>query len=73
MLTCCWMVLTNCSNSQQSCQTQKFTRYHFVYLGDKTKVTTVFDAEKMNPVEMQQSGWQSILDNFKKYVETKKG
>ena len=29
----------------------------------------VFDAEKQNPEEMQQSGWHAILDNFKKYVE----
>lgn len=34
-----------------------------------TKVTTVFDAEGQNSVEMQRSGWQSILDNFRRYVE----
>ena len=27
MPTCCWMALTNCSNSSQLRQTQKFTRY----------------------------------------------
>ena len=37
--------------------------------GNATKVTTGFDAESTNPVEMQQQGWQAILDNFKKYVE----
>jgi uncharacterized protein YndB with AHSA1/START domain len=36
----------------------------------KTKVTTTFDAENENPVDMQRSGWQVILDNFKKYLET---
>ena len=35
----------------------------------KTKITTTFDAENQNPVEMQKNGWQSILDNFKKYCE----
>lgn len=35
----------------------------------KTKVTTIFDAEGENPIEMQQAGWQAILNNFKKYVE----
>lgn len=35
-----------------------------------TQVTTVFDAETQNPEEMQQAGWQAILDNFKAYVET---
>lgn len=34
-----------------------------------TSVTTTFDAETMNPVEMQKTGWQAILDNFKKYTE----
>jgi len=38
--------------------------------GGRTKVTTTFDAENENSVEMQKSGWQSILDNFKKYVES---
>lgn len=39
-------------------------------VGGKTKVTTTFDAEKMNPEKMQKDGWQAILNNFKKYVES---
>lgn len=35
----------------------------------KTKVTTLFDAEGENPIEMQRDGWQAILNNFKSYVE----
>ena len=38
--------------------------------GDKTKVVVNFEAESENPVEMQRGGWQAILDNFKKYVES---
>ncbi len=38
--------------------------------GDATKVTEVFDPENQNSEEMQRSGWQSILNNFKKYVES---
>ncbi len=38
---------------------------------DVTKVVTVFDAEGSNPVEMQQQGWQAILNNFKFYTESK--
>jgi uncharacterized protein YndB with AHSA1/START domain len=34
-----------------------------------TIITIVFDAENENPVEMQQGGWQAILNNFKKYTE----
>jgi uncharacterized protein YndB with AHSA1/START domain len=35
----------------------------------KTKLTVMFDAENENPIDMQRGGWQSILDNFKKYTE----
>lgn len=35
----------------------------------KTIVTETFEAESMHPVEMQQQGWQAILNNFKKYTE----
>lgn len=38
--------------------------------GHQTKLIETFDAESENPVEMQRAGWQSILDNFKKYTET---
>ena len=37
--------------------------------GDMTKITTVFDAEAENSLEMQKSGWQAILNNFKNYTE----
>lgn len=37
--------------------------------GNTTKVTETFEAESQNPVEMQQGGWQAILDNFKKHTE----
>lgn len=42
----------------------------FMPKGDKTDLTIVFDAESENPVEMQKAGWQSILNNFKNYVES---
>ena len=34
-----------------------------------TEVTEAFDAETMNPIEMQRGGWQSILDRFKAHAE----
>jgi uncharacterized protein YndB with AHSA1/START domain len=40
--------------------------------GDKTHITETFEAEDQNSVEMQKEGWQSILNNFKKYVESQK-
>ena len=41
----------------------------FNSLSTQTEVVVTFDPESENPVEMQKSGWQSILDNFKKYIE----
>ncbi len=38
--------------------------------GDKTTVTETFEAEQENTLELQQFGWQSIVNNFKRYVET---
>lgn len=43
---------------------------HFEDRDSKTSISTIFDAENENPVEMQRAGWQAILDNFKKYVES---
>ena len=43
----------------------------FLELNKKTtEVLEVFDAETVNPLEMQQTGWQNILNNFKRYCET---
>ena len=37
--------------------------------GEGTLVTEVFDAEHMNPVDMQRAGWQAIMDRFKAHTE----
>ncbi len=37
---------------------------------NETHVEVTFDSEDMNPIELQRMGWQSILDQFKSYVET---
>lgn len=44
----------------------------FIRQDNDTKIITLFEAEETNTVEMQQAGWQAILDNFKKYVENAK-
>ena len=41
----------------------------FLKQEDNTKIIQKFDPETENPIEMQQQGWQAILDNFKKYAE----
>jgi uncharacterized protein YndB with AHSA1/START domain len=40
----------------------------FETIGDNTIVIEEFEPEQQNPPEMQQAGWQMILDNFTKYV-----
>jgi uncharacterized protein YndB with AHSA1/START domain len=37
----------------------------------RTKLATTFEPESTNSIEMQRDGWQAILNNFKKYVETR--
>ncbi len=46
-------------------------KIYFKADGNKTKVTETFEAEDTNSIDMQQGGWQAILDNFKKYTEGK--
>jgi uncharacterized protein YndB with AHSA1/START domain len=46
-------------------------RVTFAPAADGVVVTVVFDAENENPLDMQRAGWQSILNNFKAYVEAK--
>ena len=44
-------------------------RVSFVSAGNETVVTETFEAEQTNTIELQQTGWQAILDNFKEHVE----
>jgi uncharacterized protein YndB with AHSA1/START domain len=43
----------------------------FVAGADSVTVRVTFDAETENSVEQQRGGWQAILNNFKKHVESK--
>lgn len=44
-------------------------RIDFEDRGTFTKLSETFAAESTHSLEMQQTGWQAILDNFKKYTE----
>ncbi len=37
--------------------------------GNAVHLTETFDPESINTPELQKTGWQAILDNFKKYVD----
>lgn len=41
----------------------------FMPEGEMTHMTVSFDPESLNSEDLQRSGWQAILDNFKQYVE----
>jgi uncharacterized protein YndB with AHSA1/START domain len=41
----------------------------FALQEDAVLLTEIFEPEEVNPLEMQEAGWQSILNNFKMYVE----
>jgi len=44
-------------------------RINFTREGQKTNVVENFEAEGTNSIEMQKTGWQAIMDNFRKYTE----
>ncbi|HEX7017577.1 MAG TPA: SRPBCC domain-containing protein, partial [Patescibacteria group bacterium] len=43
----------------------RHVKVEFTQVPEGTKVVETFDPESENSVEMQKSGWQAILDNFK--------
>ncbi|MEI7524243.1 MAG: SRPBCC family protein [Mariniphaga sp.] len=43
---------------------------NFTSAGAQTSIIETFEAETTHPIEFQKGGWQSILDNFKKHVES---
>ena len=45
-------------------------RISFNSSDNSTSISESFEAEGVHSIELQKSGWQSILDNFKHYVES---
>jgi len=45
------------------------TRTTFKKVENGTLVTTSFDPDSEAPLDMQQAGWQSIIDNYRAHVE----
>lgn len=43
----------------------------FIEIGNGVKIIKRFDADNKHTAEQQKQGWQSILTNFKHYVEGK--
>lgn len=47
----------------------RHVKVEFTESPEGVKVAETFDPENENSEDMQRGGWQSILDNFKNYVE----
>jgi uncharacterized protein YndB with AHSA1/START domain len=47
-------------------------KVEFITESNFVRVIEKFEAETMNSLDLQQTGWQTILNNFKKYAESKK-
>ena len=49
----------------------RIVKIEFVAKNGSTQIIQTFEADDNDP-ELQRKGWQAILDNFKKYVESSK-
>lgn len=49
---------------------QRHAEVKFSSNDQETQVSICFDAETVYPEEQQRAGWQAILDNFARYVES---
>ena len=42
---------------------------NFKETGTGVQITETFEAEEVNSLDLQEMGWQAILNNFKQYTE----
>ncbi len=49
---------------------ERYATVEFTEQQGQVELAITFDPETENPIDLQQQGWQAILDNFKKYTET---
>jgi len=47
----------------------RIVNIYFIPEGNQTTVKEEFEAEGINSIDLQRTGWQAILDNFKNYAE----
>ncbi|MFN8672330.1 MAG: SRPBCC family protein [Candidatus Sericytochromatia bacterium] len=48
---------------------ERKAKIEFIQNNESVTVKVSFDAEETHSIEQQQSGWQAILNNFKRHVE----
>ena len=49
----------------------RWVEIYFEEKADGVRIVEHFEPETENPHELQQGGWQAILNHFKRYVESK--
>ncbi len=48
---------------------ERKVRIEFLSTGNGTRIVETFEAEDTHSIELQQGGWQAILNHFKEYAE----
>lgn len=64
-----YTMVIQCDRLEYTMDDGRTVSIHFERMGDSTKITEMFDMEHENSEELQREGWQTILNNFKKYTE----
>lgn len=52
---------------------ERHARVDFEQVAHGVRVRVAFDPESENPADMQQAGWQAILDSFARHVASARG
>ncbi len=64
-----YVVVENESVIEYDMPNGRHVKVEFIQVPEGVQVIETFDPEGTHSREMQQAGWQSILNNFKKHVE----
>jgi len=59
----------NATSLEYAIEDGKRVSVRFESMGNKTKITETFEPYPSYTEEQERSGWQAILDNFKRYAE----
>ena len=49
---------------------ERLVQVEFKEYDGKVTIIETFESEEQNPIELQKTGWQAILDNFAKYFDS---
>jgi uncharacterized protein YndB with AHSA1/START domain len=64
-----YTLVNPCHRIEYALSDDRKVTVQFLEEGGQAIVVESFDPENINPLDMQQAGWQAILDSFKQYAE----